>query len=207
MPEQYFGPTFSAICAYLPRRLIVTGVVRDMLTQHFADAGRIEEADLRRYVWKETEDTGILIETHTRWRPELTEARPGVIIKPNAFKNERRGIGNRGQLPASDMEGNAHYQTFWIGSHTIFCIGGTGAQAEILGSEVQRELTEFGPELSRIIDLKRFEVLEIGAPARLEEAQENWVVPVTLGSAFEERWVIRPQAPRLNHINLSSLLR
>jgi len=169
MPEQYIGPVQSSICAKLPRRLILTGIYRDILARHFSSADYIEEPDLRQFLWNPDQDTGIVIEAHTRWRPELTEARPGVIIKPNAFKNERLGIGDRRQIPDADGEGNPGYTTFWVGSHTLFCIGG-GAQAELLGSEVQRELTEFGPVIARSVGLLRFAVLEIGAPSELEEA-------------------------------------
>lgn len=206
MSAQYVGPTISAVCAKLPRRLILTGIYRDIVTRHFSTASTIEEPDLRNLIWQAGQDTAIVIEVHSRWRPELTEGRPGVIIKPNAFKQDRRGIGNRRQLPAEDVEGNAAYETFWVGSHTLFCIGGGGAQAEILGSEVQRELTEFGPELARSLGLLRLEVLEVGAPSELEESQENWTVPVTIGCAYAERWTIRPQVPRLNAISLSNIL-
>ena len=106
-------------------------------------------------------------------------------------------------MNVADKEGNDHYVTFWKGSHTLFCIGGTGAQAEILATEVQRELTEFGPELVRTLGLMRFQVTEIGAVGELEEAQENFVVPVTVGYAYEERWITRIQGPRLNTVSLS----
>jgi len=205
MSNAYSRSDISSICAKLPRRLILTGVFRDILCKHFSSEEFIEEPELRQFLWKPDQTTGIVIEAHTRWRPELTERRPGIVIKPNAFKQDRRGIGNRRQLQATDEEGNMHYLTFWVGSHTLFCIG-TGAQAEILGSEVQRELTQFGPEIAPSLGLHRFEVLEIGALSELDETQENWVVPVTVGSAFEERWVLRQQAPRLNAISISNML-
>jgi hypothetical protein len=131
--------------------------------------------------------------------------RPGVIVKRNSYANSRRGIGDRHQGQPVDAEGNAHYTTFWNGSHTLFCIGGSGAQAELLGAEVQRELTQFGPEIARVLDLKRWQVSQIGAVAELAEAQANFVVPITVGYAYEERWIIRQQVPRLNKISMSML--
>ena len=59
--------------------------------------------------------------------------------------------------------------------------------------------------IARILDLKRIQVTQIGAVAELAEAQQNFVVPVTVGYAYEERWIIRPQVPRLNKISMSML--
>ncbi|MCA9362064.1 hypothetical protein KC906_01695 [Candidatus Kaiserbacteria bacterium] len=180
----------------------MTGVFRDILMRHFADPDLIEEPDLRKLIWKPGQDTGILLESSTRWRPELTQFRPGVILKRNAYANVRKGIDDRRQGPA-DILGNDHHVTYWTGSHTLFCIARTGAQVELLGSEVQRELTQFGPAMREVLALLKFRVTELGAIAKLEESQENWVVPVTVGYAYEERWVIRPEAPRLSHLSLS----
>lgn len=199
---QFNGRDFSAICSLRPRPLIMTGVFRDILMRHFADPDHIEEPDLRKLVWNPTSTTGILIETHTRWRPELTQMRPGVIVKRNAFANVRRGIDDRRQGPA-DISGNEHYNTFWTGSHTLFCIARTGAQVELLASEVQRELTQFGPAMRAVLHLLRIRCTQYGSPAKLEESQENWAVPVTVGYAYEEAWTIRPDAPTLSHLSLS----
>jgi len=202
--SQIVGKTdLSSLCSLMNRPIVLTGLFRDVLIRHFSSDKYIEEPDLRHLIWKSGEDTGILIESIHRWRPETTERRPAVIVKRNAYQNERRGIGDRRMGPIADKEGNDHYVTFWKGSHTLFCIGGTGAQAEILATEVQRELTEFGPELVRTLGLMRFQVTEIGAVGELEEAQENFVVPVTVGYAYEERWITRIQGPRLNTVSLS----
>lgn len=183
----------------------MTGLFRDILMRHFSASDYIEEPDLRHLIWKPGETTNILVESVYRWRPELTEQRPGVLIKRNAYQNMRRGIGDRRQGPPVDQYGNGKYVTFWVGSHTLFCIGGSGAQAELLGTEVQRELTEFGPAIAAATGLLRMQVTQVGAVAELEEAQENWVVPVTVGYAYEERWALIPQALRLSRVSLSLL--
>ena len=205
-PEQYIGTNYSHLCSTLNRPLLMTGIFRDVLTRHFVSIDYIEEPDLRHLIWKEGETSGILIESIHRWRPELTEHRPAVIVKRNSYQNQRRGIGDRRLGPHTDAEGFEHFVTFWVGSHTLFCIGGSGAQAELLGTEVQRELTQFGPELSKKLDLKRFQVTQVGVVSELEEAQENFVVPVTVGYAYEERWVIRPQVPKLSNVSLSMII-
>lgn len=206
MSEQYLQETPSALCSLLPRPLLLTGFFRDILMRHFAERDQIEAPELQQLIWQQGEQTNILIESIHRWVPELTERRPAVVIKRNAYTNRRRGIGDRQQLPSADTFGNPHYATFWVGSHTLFCIGGSGAQAELLATEVQRELTEFGPVIRRTLNLHRFQVTEVGAIAELEEATENFVVPVTVGYAYEQVWSLAKQAPTLRTVSLSNLL-
>jgi hypothetical protein len=204
-PTQVLGTRYSSLCSLLGRPLIMTGLFRDILIRHFAASAYIEEPDLRHLIWKTGEDTNILIESVYRWRPELTEHRPAVLVKRNAYQNQRRGIGDRRQGAPADRYGHDKFTTLWVGSHTLFCVGGSGAQAELLGSEVQRELTQFGPAIAAVTGLLRLQVTQIGAVAELEEAQENWVVPVTVGYGYEESWEIRPQALRLSRVSLSLL--
>jgi len=197
------GTTFSSLCSLMMRPVIMTGVLRDIFMRHFTAWGNIEEPDLRQLVWRSGETTSILIESAYRWRPELTEFRPAVLIKRNTLQNQRRGIGDQQMGNLADAFGHEHYATFWVGSHTLFCVGGSGAQAELLGTEVQRHLTEFSRAFLMSFGLLRFQVTQVGAVAELEESRENWVVPVTVGYGYEERWKIIEQAPRLHSVSLS----
>lgn len=190
----------------MARPQLMTGIFRDILTRHFLSADTIEEPALRELVWQPGERTAIVIESAHRWRPELSEGRPAVIIKRNAYSNLRMGIGDRhmgGQLNRSGAE---THTTFWLGSHTLFCLAKTGAQAELLGTEVQRELTQFGPVLQASLGLMRFAVTEVGEVAELEEAAGSSVVPVNCGYAYHEAWQLRPQSLPLRHISLSYIL-
>lgn len=203
---QYIGHDPSSLCSLLPRAVLLTGVFRDILTRHFISADQIEDPMLRDVIWKNADDTGILIESVHLWKPQTTEKRPAVIVKRNAYQNQRRGTGDRRMGPHADREGFEHFVTFWTGSHTLFCLGGSGAQADILAGEVQRHLTQFTDPISVTLGLLRMQVLQAGPVAELEEAQENFVVPITVGYSYEERWVIKPQAPLLSNISTSMIL-
>jgi len=204
---QFFGTTVSSICHYLARPILLTGMFRDVLIRHFCAAEYIEAPELRHLIWKQTlGQSKILVESVHRWKPHLTEQRPAIIVKRNAYSNQRKGIGDKLQGPPADIIGNPHYGTFWVGSHTLFCIGGSGAQAELLATEVQREITQFGPLIRRLMRLHRIQVVEVGEIGELEEATENFVVPVTVGYAYEENWMLVQQAPPLHSISLSLLL-
>ena len=197
--------TVSSLCSLLNRPIILTGMFRDILARHFQET-TIEEPALRHLIWRSDLQTAILIESIHRWRPQLTEQRPAVIIKRNAYSNRRYGIGDKVQLNPTGRDGHPHFNTFWAGSHTLFCIGGTGAQAELLATEVQRELTEFGPLIQETMGLHRFQVMEVGAIAELEESTENFVVPVNVGYVYEEKWILKKQVPKLNHVSMTMVV-
>jgi len=181
--------------------LILTGVLRDLLTSHFSTAAGIEEPSLKHLLWRDSENTDILIESLYRWRPELTQKRPGILIKRGPAKNARHGINDTlaGNL---DLSGNVSYSTHWHGSHTIFCINSTGAGTELLLTEVIRHLTEFAPVIAPSVKLDRMQISGYGEVSVLEEAKENFVAPVTVEYIYQESWKIIPQVPRLNRISV-----
>ena len=183
---------------------MLTGLIRNQLTAHFASELTIEEPDLRQHIWRENELTGILIESIHRWRGDLVEKRPAVIVKRNGRHNLRLTIGDKA---GTTERGFQKYQTHWLGSHTLFCIHGSGAGVEVLSTEVQRELTQFAPVLvGNLPGLERFQVTEVGGIAEMEEAQETFVVPVTVGWAYSETWELQLESRILSKIPLSVLL-
>ena len=203
--SQFDGAALSSLCSVLATPAMLTGVFRDILTRHF-QPGFIEQNELREAIWRPGNDTSIVIESIHRWRPQTTGVRPAVIVKRNAYRNQRVGIGDRRQGNPTDRSGNQSFSTFWVGSHTLFCLGQEGAQAELLATETQRELTEFGPVLQKSLRLTRFSVLEVGPVSLLEEAAENYVVPVTVGYACEQSWRLLQQAPPPLRLALTTLL-
>lgn len=203
---QFIGITVSNLCSVLPRPLILTGLFRELLIRHFAKAEYVENPELAHLLWQEGEKSPILIESVHRWRPETTERRPAILIKRNSYSNRRMGIGDRNQGSPTDRFGTDHYTTFWVGSHTLFCIARSGAQAELLAAEVQRELHQFHPIIRASALLHRFQVTEVGTVAEVEEATESFVVPVTVGYAYEDQWTITQEAPVLRSLRLSFVL-
>ncbi len=201
-PRQIIPDLISNLCTKGWRPLMLTGLLRDLLIHHFLP-GLVEDTDLRGLIWRADEKTDILIESIHRWRGELTEKRPAILVKRNTYQNQRLGIGD---LAGTDGRGMKRYSTFWVGSHTVFCIHGSGASVEILSTEVARELTEFAPEVREALGLKKWSVTEVGAIAEVEEARESFVVPITVGWAYEHTWTLERESPKLRRISLSTLL-
>lgn len=202
-PPQVIPGLASKLCSYGWRRIMITGMLRDQLIRHFATPHNIEEPDLRQYLWNAGDTTGILIESIHRWRGDVVEKRPAVIVKPNAYQNVRMGLAD---VAGADGQGNTAYATMWVGSHTLFCIHGTGASADILAGEVQREITEFAPVLEWYLGLHRVQVTEVGEISEIEEARESFVVPVTVGWAYQQKWKLQLEALKVRKIPLSVLL-
>lgn len=195
------------LCELGPRPLITTGWLRLWMTHHF-QKGNFESTapSIQKAFWSsDRARTGIAIESVTKWIPELTEHRPGVIIKRNAWKRVRLGIADK-LMFHWPIDGQDSYTNFWQGSHTLFCISGEGAEAEILAAEVYRELNQFSDVIRRTLNLVRFEVMEVGELMLLEQARENFVVPVTVGYAYQENWRVLQEAPRIRRIDLRDLM-
>jgi hypothetical protein len=77
---------------------------------------------------------------------------------------------------------------------------------EILSTEVQRELTQFGPLMIEYLGLYNWQVTEVGAVSELEESRESYVIPVTVGWAYGEMWKLSREALKLRKVPLSVLL-
>ena len=205
MPPQVSNGKISDWCSIAPRPHLMTGFFREWFKHHFADVSNIEARQLRGLLWSAMPATKILVESITQWKPENTEKRPAIIIKRNDWSVQRVGIDDRlmGSVP---LTGERYYATYLTGTHTLFCLAGSGTQAEILAGEVYREMIQFGPVIRHELDLMRFAVAGVGGLFELEEARQNYAVPVTVTYAVEERWQLTPYAPTLKKVVLSHFL-
>lgn len=196
--------TFRTLCMSLdgPRFQTLTEMFVLWLRTHFADPDTIEDVRLKHLVFRPTiQETGIVIESYTQWKPEITMYRPSLVVKRHAWKSVRIGIDNRG-ISNTDVLGE-HFTNQWVGSHTVFAIAGEGGAAELLGTEVFRELNQNAKSIRTATGLFRLEVSEAGELAKLKEAKEAFAVPVTLGYIAEENWVLAQEAPLLQATSFS----
>jgi len=196
-------PQLSALCAFGHTPRILTGAIRQILLQHFVDPENILDEYLRERLrarggWSEGTDSGIVIESLARWRPELTEARPAIIIKEGDWNWRRVAIGD---MAGEDWRsGVRRFGGLWSGTHTCFALADEGAETQILATEVARLLLWFGPMIMDELELHRFVPVSIGALHALKEATENYVVPVSVAYASWEGWSSQEEAPRLKRV-------
>jgi len=182
---------------------MLTGVIRQILAQHFADPNQITNDHLRAFlerhgVWSPGLDSGIYIESLDRWRPELTEARPAIVIKEGDWTWRRVGIGDFAGVDV--RSGQEFYSGLWNGTHTIFAIGNEGAETKILSVEVAKLLTYYGPTITDQMSLDRWMVVKLGALNSLKESTENYIVPIDVAYVAAESWSLQVDAPRLKRI-------
>jgi hypothetical protein len=203
MAPRFDSTRVNSLCELGPRPLVMQGWLRLWLTGHFQKAN-LEDQDqtIQKMLWRPDATTGIMIESNTRWVPELTELRPAVILKRGAWRRIRLGIADR-MLGYFQIDGQEVYANLWQGSHTLFCIASKGGEVEKLAAEVYRELNEFGPAFREVLNLMRFEVTEVGEIMILEEARQNFVVPVVVAYAFTEQWHLNREVPVMRRIDMT----
>ena len=217
---QYIDPEPSALCSIGRPPLVMTGALLWILRRHFATANYIVDPDLSKFLWTPDSTTSqLMIEPVTKWHGAPTQtlqSRPAVLVKRNTYSRIKLGIGDRhmsGGKPVVDnldevgdnaVDAGVKFEVIIAGSHTVFCIGNTGAEAEAVGTEVFFELLEFTPLIRRDLGLNKFQVMEIGGLNKLEESNEHWVVPVTVTYMFNHVWELNEDAPKLKGVTLTT---
>lgn len=191
--------------------LLITGFFRDILIRQWANPANIEFPDLKQYVWQEGPASGILIESVYRYRADLVEKRPAIMIKRNAYRRVPLGIrdesiGTGINAYANEKGAIAQYTTLFTGSHTLFCIHSTGASTELLATEVLHHVTTYTPVIRTKLNLRQFSVTEVGDIQQLEEADENYVVPITVGWTYAYSWALKQASLPLQGVSIQGLI-
>lgn len=207
MSSDYLGNSVPSICSSGQRPLLMTGAFVQWLRQHFIDANNIEDPDLKlentSFNWSsDLAATNIIIESYTKFNPLQIEHRPALIVKRNKLQHVRLGIDNR-YMGGIGNTGSKDYSNAWAGSHTIFVLSGEGAECEKLTAEVYRELNQFAPAMRAALDLAKIEISEIGDMHVLEEATDNFVVPITVAYSFFESWKLTNVAPPMRAVKIN----
>ena len=214
----------SSICTTRHPANIMTGVILRLLQEHFANADNLEynglnefadqaglivKRQLQEYIWDaDTTRTQIQIQPVWLWNTEDIQRRPALYVKRNRLTPQRIAIDDGGMHVKSvkDESGRVvrvegrYYTQMVMGSHTVFVVAQSGAEAELLGQEVFNHLMMFGPAIRSDMKLHRFQVVENGEVSLLEEFNDNFVVPIVASYAFFWAWRIQEVAPWLKSL-------
>lgn len=197
----------SNLCTLGPRPQIMTGLLMSLLREHFASADNIEHAVFRQRLFTKVagaeDTTGIMIEDASVWTPNRSGKRPAILVKRNAWEHQKRLTldASAGTTDAGDPQ----YVKLWRGSHTIFCVAKSCGEVETLVAETYRFFMHFGPVIMEWFNLLMFELLEVGAPAMVDEANQYWAVPITIAYGWDELWTVRQWMPVLKDVRLSDV--
>lgn len=211
----------SSLCTTGLQAHILTGVFLQLLRSHFSSADYIEEPRLRGCLWIPKIDdpvtadpsrSKILIEPVYRWDVRTIQTRPGVIVRRNDLQPRNRvGLAMneemqlRGLEPDGLPEAGREYYLPFQGSHSLFCVSKDGGAAELLSTEVARELYQFARPITKEFGFEFLELAHVGAVARLEESFEHFAVPVTVRYGFYDHWRVTKQTPRFAGVSLNSI--
>lgn len=200
----------SHLCERGWQPLLITGFLRDFLIRQWISAENILAPEMKKFLWSPQNDTGIVIESVSRFQPKLVNKRPAIMIKRNAMTNVPLGmrgkIHNGGNDVKTEKGAFEQYATQWAGSHTLFCIHGTSAAAELLATEIKCQVLEFSPVIRRELRLHQCTVANVDTVQELEESTENYVVPITVGWVYEHTWQLKLESLPLKTISLANIL-
>lgn len=198
------------------RPVAMTGILKAYLDAHFSDPLSIENLRLAGEADEPLRADGplttgqppqfVTVESITKWRPDLTNKRPAVIIRREDLRTEKMSIGDRVHGGGVEPDGSIRYSILLHGNHTLFCIGRSGASAELLGEEVANEMCGFHPDIRRKLGLMRFGLAGMGKLFKLEEPKKHYVVPVSVAYSVEHSWRRIPAAPTLKRITFETTL-
>lgn len=194
--------SISSLCQRGMQRILLTGLFVSLLRDHFANIETgTEELDLVNYVWRDGPTTSILIETVYDFKPQSAGHRPALLVRANAKTNKRLVLND---LAAVKTEtGRKQHTVQWIGSHTVLCLQGSGASADILANEAETLLQNWTQVLGPELGLDELRVLEVGEIGKLEEARENFVVPILIGWTYQHSWITEPEALPLRRLPIN----
>lgn len=175
---------------------IVTGVLVQICRAIFSDPETIEEPNLKRYLWNpDPKLSRIQIESIYRYKTEDVQERPAVIVKRGNWVIEKLAIGDAYNAPLeTGFEENSHI-VVGKGTHTMFCLGTTGLEAELVGTEVYQALLGFLAVIRKQFCFAEFRVQQIGEIGRFEESSVHFAVPITVTYKFFIRWKLLRQTP------------
>lgn len=184
------GSQIGANRTQQPAWIRVTSVLVQALRWHFSLASRIEFADLAARVWTPDPQTPIVITSLAEWKPDSSSQRPAILVDRLVQEKDQQTMGIGDQLMGI-KQGN--FSDFMTGSHVIHCLGGREGEADILATEVWRELKRFAQEIRKAACLLRFRPYQIGKRVQIgAEQKEHYSTPILALYGYEEAWRVTP---------------
>jgi hypothetical protein len=217
----------TSVCTTRHSSNILTGIFIRSLRDHFSNPNNLEfnganllglgAIELQNYVYAELPDgqpdlskTMIQIKAVWEYNSQDIQRRPALYVQRNAQQTRKLAIGDGfTAAPNTSPDGTVRnipgrYQTRAIlGSHTVFCVGGSGAEAELLGQEVFNHFHMFAQTFRREFRLHQFVATEIQPVSLLDEFDKHFVVPVVLGYVTMPSWRVDVEAPWLKTVAIS----
>lgn len=211
----------SSVCSTNYVMNTLTGVVVALLRTHFSDVnglafnGSLEYRqvngvqtpinELQYYIWKLDEKVSpIMIEPAWKYKTINIQQRPALLVKRGRLVPQKFALADgwtMGPSPTGKVRGALQTKNL-EGTHTIFCVGGSGAEAELLAAEVFDYFQSFAQILRQELKMLSFDVQSVEEVSHFEEFNDKFVVPVVLAYTANRTWRVDTVAPWLKAVTI-----
>jgi hypothetical protein len=183
--------------------LLLNGAFAHFIRHHFSDFRNIEDPRLRdriqRNPFKPGDTTGLFIDDLDEWAPEKTNQRPAILCKRGKYEFQRFIFND--EVDDDVLTGSSDHEVMCVGSTGIICMSPLPAEATILAIELYRYFVRFNQVIQQELGLHRFLVGAVESVSTVEEATEQFAVPISLGYVFTEQWRVSPMTPKLKDVD------
>jgi hypothetical protein len=100
--------------------MLATGVILGLLREHFGNPTAIVDPMLQAYVWRDDDQSRMMIETSSNEVLTRIQMRPAVLIRRNTVRAKREGLDD--ELKKAGPEQGREFVVTLHGSHTVFCL-------------------------------------------------------------------------------------
>ena len=185
--------------------ILATGVLLGTLREHFGNPTAIIDPMLHRCLWRDDDQTGILIETCTNDALSRIQMRPAILVRRNAVRPKREGLDD--EIKSLGGERGRNFTVTLHGSHTVFCLSTKPGHVDVLANETGMYLLQAAPSIRGSLCFRGdFKLEEIGPIGMAEGIGGQYVVPLTFSYVTDFTWSIASDAPVIRHIDMSILL-
>jgi hypothetical protein len=195
----------SAFCRLRFSSMLLTGVLLDLVREHYGNPSFIVDPTLKKFIWRQGDDTSILIESCGTVTETRVQQCPAILVKRHAIRTKRLGLND--ELKGGAIRGLTQYTEIMEGAHTLFCMSKLSGAAENLANETALYLQELAPTIRGSLGLEYdFRLTEIGELALQEGENETYVVPITFDHASCHSWGIGHNVTPIRKISFKMLL-
>jgi hypothetical protein len=181
--------------------VLATGLILDLLQQHYGDPQAIIDPLLQHAIWRSGDSTSIIIETCHNDSLTRIGQMPAILVRRNRQRVIPSGIDN--ELKSLGPEIHSEYVVTIQGSHTVFCLAPRPGHAESLANETFVWLLQASHLIAGHLNMrKNFQMESLDELFQIEGSGGLYGVPMTLSYETWFEWSVYPTAPVLRQISL-----
>lgn len=182
---------------------MISGVLVQMLAQHFSCPEDIIIPELRGYVYDpDPAETRIWIQPLYTWNKTDAGKVPRIVYVDLDQQSKRITIGDQFYQHNTRL-GAQGFVRSWSGSHRFMCIGHTDLEASLLARELAQFWTQFTPWIIANLPFHDFHVQSRSAPQQFDELGDRMGVALVVSYSYIWSWELVPDGPPLKAVTMT----